>query len=154
MGPISALSLAYALKHADAKVREHGGANRGPEVEAWLKRMGVAPGNAWCAAFAWCCVDDACKDLGRPNPLPRRAGVLNMWRETPSILRTFKIAPGAIFIMDHGKGKGHTGFVTDVGTDSCKTIEGNTSVQGSRDGDGVYIRARSFDELKGFIVLD
>jgi hypothetical protein len=52
-------------------VKEVGGNNRGPEVEAWLARVGLPPGNPWCMAFAWCCVDDAFRSLQLPNPIRR-----------------------------------------------------------------------------------
>ena len=59
-------------------VRETGGNNRGPEVEAWLARVGLPPGNAWCMAFAWCCVQDAFSKLELPNPIRPCASVVRM----------------------------------------------------------------------------
>jgi hypothetical protein len=43
-----------AKAQAAANVREVGGANRGPQVEIYLKAAGMSPGSPWCAAFvAW-----------------------------------------------------------------------------------------------------
>ena len=62
------------------------------------------------------------------------------------------IRPGAIFIVDHGGGKGHTGLVTQVLAGEVGTIEGNTNSRGSREGDGVYDKTRTIASINvGFI---
>jgi hypothetical protein len=35
------------------------GANRGPEVEMFLRGVGLGPGHAWCAAFVSYCLEVA-----------------------------------------------------------------------------------------------
>ena len=45
-----------------------GGANRGPQVEAYLKSIGLGGGNAWCAAFVYWCINQAAAKLGQDNP--------------------------------------------------------------------------------------
>jgi hypothetical protein len=63
------------------------------------------------------------------------------------------VLAGYQFIMDYGKGLGHTGIVVSVEGDSFTTIEGNTDAGGSRTGGSVCLRSRRFDDpkLKGFI---
>ena len=65
---------------------------------------------------------------------------------------------GDVFIIDHGGGKGHCGIVMatpELGDDLIITIEGNTSVTGSRNGDGVYRRTRLLSEInKGYVAAD
>src|SRR5262249_36193044 len=51
--------------------------NRGPQVEAYLRRVGVSPGNAWCCAFVYWCFDEAAQALRRSNPTVKTAGCLD-----------------------------------------------------------------------------
>jgi hypothetical protein len=127
--------------------------NRGPEVDQFLRDVGLDPTKgsyAWCAAFVYGCYKRAAASLEVPNPLPRAAGVLRLWDKAPFWVRG-EAAPGAIFIIDHGKGKGHTGLVESVAPLHLVTIEGNTNDLGSREGDGVYRRTRRLDEIVGYI---
>lgn len=57
-----------------------------------------------------------------------------------------------IFVMDHGKGRGHTGLVDAVEAGMLRTIEGNTDASKTREGGGVYRLTRKVGEInKGFI---
>jgi hypothetical protein len=126
------------------------GANRGQAVEAILKRVGLAPGLPWCAAFVAYVGRSAC---GAKWPLPmvggcatlgERAERLGMLREKP--------ANGAIFLL-WGEKQGrynHTGFVTAV-SNPFYTVEGNTSPDGSPEGTGVFERRRTAQPLDRFI---
>ncbi|WP_083745117.1 CHAP domain-containing protein [Variovorax sp. KK3] len=137
--------------------------NRGPDVEKYLARVGVPAGLPWCCAFVYYCFDEAAKQLGRANPMVRTAGCLDHWNRAvakgatripaaratadPTLLR-----PGMIFIMDHGKGTGHTGLIESVSAGILATIEGNTDASKTREGGGVYRLARKVGEInKGFI---
>jgi hypothetical protein len=63
------------------------------------------------------------------------------------------IIPGAVFCISSGNGKGHCGFVESVGSGRIKTIEGNTTAAGSREGDGVYRRTRAISSITlGFLI--
>lgn len=127
--------------------------NRGPEVDAFLFDVGLdaTKGSyAWCAAFVYACFKRASGALQIQNPAPRTAGVLKMWNKTPFWFRGGPAA-GAVFIIDHGGGKGHTGFVESVGQLHIVSIEGNTNDGGSREGDGVYRRTRRMNEATGYI---
>ncbi len=159
------LLLAQALKVALSQkgVREKGGANRGPEVEGYLERAGKDPtgGFSWCQAFVYWCFDESAKALNVANPAIKTAGVLNHWARSPTDARVYAraafddprlIHPGAIFIVDHGSGKGHTGIVTRVLAGEIGTIEGNTNTRGSREGDGVYEKTRTIASINvGFV---
>ena len=86
-----------------------------------------------------------------PNPLKKTGGVLAQWNAlAPSLKKTIPIA-GDIFIMDFGKGVGHTGFVEKVEGLNIHTIEGNTNEDGSREGYAVCRRTRKITGIKGFI---
>ncbi|GAA5786439.1 CHAP domain-containing protein [Chitiniphilus shinanonensis] len=160
--------LARALKIAAGeekkKVREvPRNSNRGPEVDEYLKRAGVSPGLSWCCAFVYWCFDEAAKALDRGNPMVRTAGCLDHWqratgkgarriRAKDAIADPSLVKAGMVFIMDHGGGKGHTGFVESVNGGLLTTIEGNTDASRTREGGGVYRLTRKVSEINaGYI---
>lgn len=137
--------------------------NRGPDVEMYLKSVGVAPGNAWCAAFVFWCFKKAAENLGRTSPVFKTGGCLAHWNGAPSVGAQRIVAakavadpsllhPGTIFIMDHGGGLGHTGLIESVAGGMLTTLEGNSNSNGSRDGVGVFRLTRKINTInKGFI---
>ena len=147
---------AAALRHAGRKVgvlEDPPGSNGGREVEAFLDSVGLGAGHAWCAAFVYWCVDRAAAELGRPNLMPRTGGVLDMWRKAkkaglPCVpaaearARPSLVTSGMVFVMDHGGGRGHTGFVRSFSDGRLATVEGNSNNGGSREGTGVFELAR------------
>ena len=62
---------------------------------------------------------------------------------------------GSIFIMDHGEGRGHTGFVKSLADGRLGTVEGNSNDGGSREGTGVFgLTRRTLGSINaGFIAL-
>jgi len=130
------------------------GSNRGPEVEQYLRSVGLGGGNAWCAAFVHWCVDQAVKGPpAGPNPLPKTGGVMELWRRSrkaglPVVLAADAtknpalVTAGMIFIIDHGGGHGHTGFVAGFTGGRLATVEGNSNDQGSAEGTGVFALTR------------
>lgn len=145
-------------------VRERGGPNRGPRVDEYLRNVGLDPTRGsypWCASFVYFCFTRAATRLGVRNPCFKTAGVMKLWWRSPEsalVLNQHEagarglVRPGAIFIVDHGEGKGHTGLVERVDHDAVHTIEGNTDPGGGREGDGVYRRVRPLARiLPGFI---
>jgi hypothetical protein len=137
--------------------------NRGPDVERYQHSAGASPGNAWCCAFVYWCFNKTANDQGRDNPMVRTAGCLDHWRLAPAKGVKFIAAkeavndpdlvkPGMIFIIDHGKGKGHTGLVESTAGALLTTIEGNTDASKTREGGGVYRLTRKVSEInKGYI---
>jgi hypothetical protein len=137
--------------------------NRGPDVEAYLGRVGVPPGNAWCCAFVYWCFDEGARSLGRINPMVKTAGCLEHWNRSltsgatrivtkDAVNHPGLLFPGMVFIMDHGAGKGHTGLIEKVSGGFITTIEGNTDASKTREGGGVYRLNRKIVEVnKGFI---
>jgi hypothetical protein len=137
--------------------------NRGPQVDAYLRRAGVAPGLSWCCAFVYWCFDEAAQALRRANPMVKTAGCLDHWRRAPehgakrilaaqAVENPDVVKPGMIFIMDHGGGLGHTGLVEKVTGGLLTTIEGNTDASRTREGGGVYRLTRKIVEINtGFI---
>ena len=122
-------------------VRETGGNNRGPQVEEWLRRVGLGPGLPWCMAFAWCCVDDAFKRLELPNPIRPTGGVVKMWLRLPGSCKLMAPIPGcwAFHQSDENPAVGHVGFIDELAPNGgAFSIEGNTNADGSRTGGGVW----------------
>lgn len=156
--------LGVAAAEAAKKVREiPKNSNRGPQINQYLKRVGLGPGYAWCCAFVYWCFDEAAKADGRANPMVKTAGCLDHWNRAKAqgahrILNRHAVddpglvRPGMVFLMDHGAGAGHTGFVEKVAGGLIATIEGNTDASGTREGGGVYRLTRKLVSInKGFI---
>jgi hypothetical protein len=138
------------------------GPNSGPEVNKILSSVGMGPGrdSHWCMAFVYYVFNELCKAIGKPNPLPKTAGVIDHWskgdnnlkitiaqaRSNPSLVK-----PGSVFFMHRegvNSGKGHTGIVLGMNpsTKEFVTVEGNQS-----DTVKTVNRKLSQDSLIGFI---
>jgi hypothetical protein len=147
---------ALALAERYRGVREHGGNNRGPQIERWQARVHLKPGDAWCTAFACCIVEDAAKGLGMESPLPMVGSVAKLFawvmEHHPEWVSN-KPTRGAIFIHFRDRYKpwslGHCGFVKGVDDGHVLSIDGNTNDAGARDSeggkDGVWDQRRKDD---------
>lgn len=139
--------------------------NSGPQVDQYLKAVGLNPGYAWCQAFIYWSFQQAAGKLQIANPTVKTAGVMAHWNQceqrgakrisaayaqkTPTLL-----TPGQLFVLAFGKGLGHIGFVETVNAakGTITTIEGNTNDGGSREGIAVLRRTRTIASIgKGFI---
>lgn len=127
-------------------VRELSGKNDGPEVEMYLKTVGLGKGNAWCSAFVkWCLIQS------------NVSNTINAWSPTAENkkhivykARSFleEPRPGDVGTLFYPKIKriGHTYFYHKrVNSSVYESVEGNTNDAGSREGDGVYKKIRSFN---------
>lgn len=126
------------------------GSNAGPEVEIYLKSVGLGKGYAWCMAFVFWVVNEVAIKTAIKNPLKKTAGVLDQYNSRPLLVQKIPQS-GDIFIMDFGKGIGHTGFVEKVVGTQIYTIEGNTNADGSREGYAVSRRKREIKTIKAFL---
>lgn len=137
------------LGHAEVKT------NSSPFIDKWLLEVGVDFPAAWCMAYVQGTGKEACKNLGIKDLLkPDTGGVLDFWNRTKSEqIGRLHGKRGDILIMDYGKGRGHTGWVLSYSGGVYSVLEGNTSLDGSRDGDGVSINNRKYSDtrIKGFI---
>lgn len=129
------------------------GSNRGPQVDEYIKSIGLNPAGkySWCMAFVYWCFNQAADRMVRQNPLYKTGGVLLQWAQRKDKFRAITPQPGDIFIMDYGKGLGHTGIVEKVDDEIIYTIEGNTNDEGSREGYEVCRRARPRGKVKGYL---
>jgi hypothetical protein len=127
------------------------GSNWGPHVKKYLASVGLNFPASWCMAFVVWCIDQECARRGIANTLPRTGGVLKFWNEAPAQRRVQTPKVGDIFIMDYGKGLGHTGIVVAMDQTFIYTIEGNTNDSGSREGIEVCHKQRPRNKIKGYV---
>ena len=146
--PEKALQQAIGQLGVEEKPR---GSNSGPEVNAYLKSIGLGPGYSWCMAFVYWCHQQAADAMGIKNPMYKTGGVLMQWQQRKAKYTSFTPAPGDVFIMDYGKGLGHTGIVEKIEGDWVHTIEGNTNDEGSREGFEVCRKKRARSKIKGYL---
>ncbi len=129
------------------------GSNWGPHVQKYLARVGIGFPAAWCMALMYWAFDEAAKSMGVVNPMYRTGGVILQWNKSYFKYGKLSPKPGDLFIMDYGKGKGHTGIVEKVEGIWIYTIEGNSNDEGSREGFEVCRLRRSIDSklIKGYL---
>ncbi len=122
------------------------GSNWGDQVKKYLAAVHIDFPAAWCAAFVvWC------HDQAGITDIPHTGGVLDLWNKSHADHAVTTPQPGDVFILDYGKGKGHTGLVESVSGEILNTIEGNTNDEGSREGYEVARRSRPVSSVKGFL---
>ena len=135
------------IARGEIGVSEQGGNNRGQRVEEYQRAANGRAGEAWCASFVSWCFVKACEAMGQPNPMTPSRGALRVWHQAPPATKSKTPTIGSIFVIDHGKGKGHVGFVESVTRTHIVTVEGNTNDGGSREGDKVLRRSRRLSEV-------
>lgn len=141
--PLSAVELVLHVARATVGAGEVGGPNAGPFVERCQKITGNKPPDPWCASFVAMVGVEA---LGADWPVPKTASctALGEWAKAQGALYTSPLV-GDIFLL-HFASLGrfaHTGFILTA-SDLPRTIEGNTNVDGSREGWLVAERTRRF----------
>lgn len=132
-------------------IMEHGGNNRGAEVEKIVRSVGGAIGAPWCGYFVAYCYKLAGKsieNIGKWGYVPYMSAITGVHRTSnPSL--------GDIVRF----GFGHTGlFVNDNNDGTITTIEGNTGASGavsdsSTGGDGVYRKIRSKSLVQDYLTF-
>lgn len=140
----------------DGVVEHPLGSNRGPEVDRYLRAVGLDPGHAayaWCAALVSWGVVEAAKAVGGPPRFHTGPGALNLLRLNAA-LQIEDPEPNCVFVIDHGGGQGHAGVVLRVDAQDPElldTFEGNTDASGSRTGGQAMFRTRRRDEVAGYV---
>lgn len=122
-------------------IREKTGNNDGEVVEKILASTGNKKGEPWCASFNYYVYSRA--RLG--GVVPRSAWSPD-WVRNPSWINdsgTTPLPADTFGIYFPSKGRvAHTGIIESWGKKWVTTIEGNTNLAGSREGDGVYRKCR------------
>ena len=143
-----AISIAISQLH---KTENPLGSNWGEPVRSYLKSVGIDFPAAWCCAYVFWCFNEAAKKNNVPNPLVKTGGVLRLWNESKKYRVVGEPKAGDVFIMDFGKGLGHTGIVLKTDANFIYTIEGNTNDSGSREGIAVCNKQRPKKKIKGYL---
>ncbi len=142
------------IARAEVGVREATGLNDGKRVEEYLALVGLPKGHPYCAAFISWVFKKAGYDQPRtawsPALFPKERVVGNSSRDLSSLRFPRDEGKGLVFgIYFPGlKRIAHCGFVSQIKGDWIHTIEANTSLPGSREGDGVYARTRHFRTIR------
>ena len=138
-----AREVILSIARSQIGVREATGKNDGKMVEAYLHYTGNKKGAPWCASFVSWVFAKAGFDA------PRTAGCSVLF---PLSLQTTKPKPAVVFGIYFASLKriGHCGFVEEQKNNWLSTIEGNTNVAGSREGDGVYRKIRHKKTIAGY----
>ncbi len=140
-----------ALSIAISQLGQHEnplGSNWGSPVKEYLASVGINFPASWCMAFVYWCFEQT----GQANPLIKTGGVLNAWNTADKKHRVVgDPQPGDIFIMNFGKGLGHTGIVEKVDANFIYTIDGNTNDSGSREGIEVCRKQRPRNKIIGYL---
>lgn len=124
-------------------IREATGNNDGPEVEKYLRYTGNKKGEAWCAAFvSWV--------FGQAGFVaPRTAWSPSLFPKSKLVKAAAPAMVFGIYFVDKGR-IAHVGLVEKLQDDWLYSIEGNTNVSGSREGDGVYRKIRHLKTIRSF----
>ena len=124
-----------AIAQGQLGVRELTGHNDGAAVESYLAVTGLRKGYPWCAAYV-CWV---CHQAGFPKPT-------SAWSPDlfPASRITKQVMPGNVLgiYFPELKRIAHVGLLVKQDGEWCVSIEGNTNISGSREGDGVYLKRR------------
>ncbi len=127
------------------------GSNWGPHVQKYLASVGLTFAQPWCMALVYWSHDHAAKTMGVINPMLKTGHVMTQWNSRRAKYSKISPKPGDVFIMNFGKGKGHTGIVERIQGDLIYTIEGNSNDEGSREGYEVCRLVRSINKITGFL---
>lgn len=115
---------------------------RSAQIDQYTAFVGLAsnlhaPGETgwpWCSAAVYWCYEQVLPDMGMgnlspwPNPYPRTAGAIPAWAKLPTASRRGFPAPGFLFFLDRGKGRGHVGWVETVpGGGMIQSLEPDTA---------------------------
>jgi len=155
MTDLARRSLARA--RAALGVTEHPpGSNRGPEVDGYLRDVGLDASKGaypWCAAFVSAMVMRTADDHNLPHQFHGSASVRKLL-ELNKMLEIPGPEPGCIFIHLGEDGHGHAGFVESLAAGGAlETIEGNSDAHGSRTGGSVVTGFRRAGYAQHFLVI-
>jgi hypothetical protein len=145
MSELAAKTLELAM--ADLGVTEipHG-SNRGPEVDLYLRAVGLDPeagAYPWCAAWVCTKIQDAANALSWPLTFRRSASCKRLI-ELNYLVALAAPIDGCVFVHLQADGHGHAGFVVEARPDgSIATLEDNSDASGSRTGGSVCKNVRS-----------
>jgi hypothetical protein len=106
--------------------KETTGSNAGPQVDKYLKYVGLPSGNPWCAAFVCWILGQA----GIENPKSGDTWEIEKWAIKEKMYYSENPQPGDVFLQLDSNGRPkHTGFVKEIDPTDKRyilSIEGNS----------------------------
>jgi hypothetical protein len=133
-------------------VREIGGNNRGPAVEAILAAADQKPGQPWCGALSL--VVHKAAGIRMPGNPARYAWSPTWFHSSKVVWRRGDLIEGVVKVGDQiglyypKLGRiGHVGTIFAIEGRWLVTIEGNSNGMGSREGSGVHKQRRRIDSI-------
>ena len=161
-GDLAMLALAEAKLDLARGIKEEGGYNDGPAIEAYAQPLGLHAPISWCAAAYSAWVRRASKQLGIEPPPVGSALAQEVMRQFMALGRFIPVeqavdadlTPGTTVIwsrLPNPSWQGHIGIITahTPGSDTFETIEGNSGPQGDR----VALMVRSLSGYAGHDIL-
>lgn len=146
MSPLALRVLAWA-QHQQADHIQGGlhpfGRFRSPDIDDYMAAAGLPnpkdvgeQGNPWCAGAVHYGYAES-ETPSEPSACPRTASALHMAEQAPAACRLDGPAPGAVFVLNRGKGRGHVGIVEAVGplAGQITSVEPDTNASFSTTGD-------------------
>lgn len=134
-GETNCRSEIVKIAAGEVGVREKTGENDGKRVESYLSIVGLHKGDPYCAAY----VSWVFSRAGYERP---HSG----W--SPDLFPASRVSKSALpgnvigIYFANLKRIAHVGIIERTDHDWCSTLEANTNVYGSREGEGVYRRRR------------
>jgi hypothetical protein len=133
--------------------------NWSPEIERWLKQVGIKFPAAWCAAWLAAMYRAHC--VANPENAWCPAWSTGKWRlqvvydRSKDNWRDMKLLPGDVCTIYNARLKrdAHVFMVEKESSENVHSIEGNTNITGSREGDGVYARVRHKSQVNKVVRL-
>lgn len=148
------------LEELPFELKINGESNSGPWVRSYMDGH-EGQWWFWCMGFVQAIIDQAFtlhdKNFKTMMPLTYSCDTVGVRAiETDALVRNYKIREnpsliqsGDIMLIRKAHlDWTHTAIIIDVDSDTFTTIEGNTNTEGSRNGDGVYMRVRNFRKSK------
>lgn len=140
---VNATSAQKIIAVAKAEVGYHEGRSASGSWNNMQKYSTAVPGlewsqgQPWCATFvAWCALQAG---LAALYPKTASCDVAANWFRSRGRFSEYP-AIGAQILFGTAADLNHTGIVIAYDAETVTTVEGNTNVTGSREGDGVYQR--------------
>ena len=119
--------------------------NSSPHIDYWLERLGLPPGNNYCAAFAAMILDSVQVDYPTVRSAAAQHYITPNSIRASNVMQGYPVEKGAIAIWKRGDTwMGHVGFVISWQGSTGVTIEANTTPSGPSEGrgNGVYRKER------------
>lgn len=122
--------------------------NRSIEIDSFNTNVGAPLGSPWCASYISYIYDFFNIDNPSSAWSPSwglKENIVYRQKQTKKV----EIKPGDVICLYYSKLNriGHVGIVICIDEKFIYTIEGNTNVYGSREGDGVYLKKRELSKI-------